>query len=102
MVRPLEPSPRIATLADLGRPPGPRMASSAAKPVWMMRLSSTGAGVGAGAGSPAGDGIWLGAVAGARASAPSVSLGAAAPQRAWRLATAAVTSAERVAIGRLD
>ena len=31
----------------------------------------------------------------------SVTLGAAAPQRAWRLATAAVTSGERVAIGRL-
>ena len=32
VVRPLEPSPRIATLADCGRPPGPRIASSAAKP----------------------------------------------------------------------
>ena len=40
VVRPLEPSPRIATLADLGRPPGPRIASSAAKPVWMTRSSS--------------------------------------------------------------
>ena len=49
-----------------------------------------------------GTGTRLGAVAGARASAPSVILGAAAPQRAWRLATAAVTSGERVAIGRLD
>ncbi len=38
--------------------------------------------------------------AGARARAPSVIRGAAAPQRAWRLATAAVTSAERVVIGR--
>ena len=40
VVRPLEPSPRIATLADFGRPPGPRIASSAAKPVWMTRPSS--------------------------------------------------------------
>ena len=40
VVRPLEPSPRIATLADFGRPPGPRIASSAAKPVWMTRSSS--------------------------------------------------------------
>ena len=42
VVRPLEPSPRIATLADSGRPPGPRMASSAAKPVRMTRSSGRG------------------------------------------------------------
>ena len=63
------------------------------------------------AGAPAGQtlavvgatGPIAGAVAGARANAPSVATvtrGAAAPQRAWRLATAAVTSGERVAIGR--
>ena len=43
-----------------------------------------------------------GSMAGASARAPSVDVvtrGAAAPQRAWRLATAAVTSGERVAIG---
>ena len=42
VVRPLEPSPRIATLAIRGRPPGPRMASSAANPVWMTRSSGSG------------------------------------------------------------
>ena len=108
VVRPLDPSPRIATLADLGSPPGPRMASSAAKPVWMTRSSWAGAGVGVGALVGFGTGLRLGAVAGARASAPSVisppppPLGGCEPQRAWRLATAAVTSGERVAIGRLD
>ena len=47
-------------------------------------------------------GAKIGAVAGAKASAPSVILGAADPQRAWRLATAAATSGEKVDIGRLD
>ena len=42
VVRPLVPSPRIATLADLGRPPGPRIASSAANPVRMTRSSGRG------------------------------------------------------------
>ena len=66
VVRPLEPSPRIATLAEVGRPPGPRIASSAAKPVWMTRWPGSGAIPGR-AGSrgrpPPGSG--------ARASAPS-------------------------------
>jgi hypothetical protein len=89
-----------STLAERGSPPGPRIASSAANPVWMTRSSGVRAGVGVGGWF--GTGMRLGAVAGARARAPSVILGAAAPQRAWRLATAAVTSAGRVAIGRLD
>ena len=55
VVRPLDPSPRIATLADRGRPPGPRIASSAAKPVWMTRSSWVGAGVGVGAWFGTGD-----------------------------------------------
>jgi hypothetical protein len=42
VVRPLEPSPRIATLAERGSPPGPRIASSAVKPVWMTRSSDLG------------------------------------------------------------
>ena len=46
VVRPLEPSPRMATLADRGRPPGPRIASSAANPVWMTRSSVPGWGCG--------------------------------------------------------
>ena len=90
VVRPLEPSPRMATLADRGRPPGPRIASSAANPVRTTR--SFGAKTGSFAGL-AGSGDMAASGAGARASAPSVIRGAAAPQRAWRLATAAVTSA---------
>ena len=46
VVRPLEPSPRMATLADRGRPPGPRIASSAANPVWTTRSSAAGDGLG--------------------------------------------------------
>ena len=93
VVRPLEPSPRIATLADFGRPPGPRIASSAAKPVWMTRLSSR---LGSYRGCSSGS-----AAAGANASAPTT-LGAAAPHRAWRPARAASTSPRGVVIGRLD
>jgi hypothetical protein len=100
VVRPLDPSPRMATLAERGKPPGPRIASSAAKPVGTTRSLAMGPGVGAGGA--------VEVVAGASANAPSVpmgpgsvaTLGAAAPQRAWRLVTAAVTSAGRVAIGR--
>jgi hypothetical protein len=94
VVRPLEPSPRMATLAERGRPPGPRIASSAGKPVRMTRSSGSAAGAGA---IPSGDG----AAAGARASAPRTR-GAAAPQRAWRPAKAASTSPRGVDIGRLD
>jgi hypothetical protein len=92
VVRPLEPSPRSATPAFRGRPPGPRIASSSAKPVETTRSS------GARAGFVAGASAGFVAVAGASARAPSVSRrGAAAPQRASRLARAADTSA-----GRLD
>ena len=86
VVRPLDPSPRRATPAFRGRPPGPRIASSSAKPVETTRSS----GARAGPASPSG------AAAGTSASAPSVSRrGAAAPQRASRLARAADTSAGR-------
>ena len=90
VVRPLDPSPRSATLADLGKPPGPRIASSAANPVWMTRSSERGAL----------DGISM-AGAAANASAP-MTRGAAAPHRAWRPATAASTSPRGVVIGRLQ
>ena len=98
VVRPLEPSPRIATLADFGKPPGPRIASSAAKPVWMTRSSS-----GRGSGSSCGSASWTDATAGAdaRARAP-MTRGAAAPHRARRPATAASTSPRAVDIGPLD
>ena len=106
VVRPLEPSPRIATLADLGRPPGPRIASSAAKPVWMIRSSSTGATTGcepaASADAPAASAASArasGAGSAANASAP-MTRGAAAPHRACRPATAASTSPRGVVIGR--
>ena len=92
VVRPLDPSPRIATLADRGRPPGPRIASSVAKPVGMTRSSERGALAGPGA-SISG--------AAANASAP-MTRGAAAPHRAWRPATAASTSPRGVVIGRLQ
>ncbi len=107
---------RSATVASRGRPPGPRMASRAANPVGTIRPSrsvagcpgrrvTTGArGVGArGSGSCAGS---SGRGIGARARAPSVvspmsppRRGAAAPQRAWRAASASETSDVR-AIGR--
>ena len=93
VVRPLEPSPRSATLAEVGRPPGPRIASSAAKPVWMTRSPGSGAAIGRSRSSRSSAG------AGARASAPRT-CGAAAPQRARRPATACSTSPRGVVIGR--
>ena len=82
VVRPLDPSPRRARPAFRGRPPGPRIASSSAKPVETTRSSGARAGVSG--------------ASGISARAPSVSRrGAAAPQRASRLARAADTSAGR-------
>ena len=103
VVLPDDASPRSATVAERGRPPVPRIASSAANPVETTRPSASGARVGVG--SSAGIGI------GARASAPSVSnhgepepcddhrRGAADPQRACMAARVRVTSSEGV-IGR--
>ena len=98
VVLPDDASPRSATVAERGRPPVPRIASSAANPVETTRPSASGACVGVG--SSAGVGI------GARASAPSVSRpcddhrrGAAEPQRACMAARVRVTSSEGV-IGR--
>ena len=128
VVLPLVPSPRTATPAWRGRPPGPRMASSAAKPVGTIRpKSGPGAGPGAGAsarpGTSAGTGSGPprpGSPSGAsgsgtvardpttspspasptgRAASPS-RCGAAAPQRAWRDARAAVTAGRGATIGR--
>ena len=95
VVRPLEPSPRMATLADRGRPPGPRMASRLANPVGMTRSS----GRAAGRGPPSGSDPSSGSAAGASANDP-MTRGAAAPHRAWRPATAASTSPRAVVIGR--
>ena len=132
VVRPEVAAPRSATVAVRGRPPVPRMASSAANPVGTMRPSASGAGcpgrrtttgargVGArGSGSSlTGTSTGPGRAIGARARAPSVGCarappelplrfvprsaprrGAAAPQRAWRAASASETSDVR-AIGR--
>ena len=82
-------SPRRATLALRGNPPGPRIASSAGKPVRTIR--STVSVDGRGASSSDGSG--------AVASAPTTR-GAAAPQRASRVARATDTSGESAAIGR--
>ena len=88
-------SPRRATLALRGRPPGPRIASRAGKPVRTIRSAPPPPGdsrgrIGSGASSGRG----------AVASAPTTR-GAAAPQRSWRDARAADTSGESVAIGLL-
>ena len=89
VVVPLDASPWSATLAALGSPPGPRMASTATKPV-EMTLPRAGSGAGTSRSSTS--------RSGAVARAPMVR-GAAAPQRAWRLARAAVTSLGRALMG---
>ena len=111
VVRPLDPSPRIATLRP-GHAAGPEDRVERGEPGVDDPVVSGRAGDGMvdrrrrrgrrrtacrGLG-----GLSRGSMAGASARAPSVEAvtrGAAAPQRAWRLATAAVTSGERVAIG---
>lgn len=97
VVLPLVPSPRTATPAWRGRPPGPRMASSAAKPVGTIRPTS---GPGAGASTVARDPTTSPgpAAPAARTASPS-RRGAAAPQRAWRDARAAVTAGRGATIG---
>lgn len=101
VVRPLDPSPRMATLAERGRPPGPRIASSAANPVRTIRPSRSGSVPGTGAGGTALGVGCPGSIAGSDASASApATLGAAAPQRVRRDVRAAVTSGERVAIRR--
>ena len=87
VVRPLEPSPRIATLADVGRPPGPRIASSAAKPVRMTRSSGRGSYRG-----------WTSSPE--RTPGPARRRPGCVPHRARRPATAASTSPRPVDIGR--
>lgn len=108
VVRPLDRSPRSATPMPRGTPPGPRMASSSAKPVEKMRSgSSPGPGWGCSSGTVA-----SGTVASAPTTSPTPSLptprippapwprrplepacslsGAAAPQRDRRVARAAL------------
>jgi hypothetical protein len=105
-------SPRNATLALRGRPPGPRIASSVGKPVRTIRSTpwppgSGGSGCsGRSSGSASSGSASSGS--GTVASAPMTRgpvdrspaiRGAAAPQRAWRDARAADTSGESAAIG---
>ena len=95
VVRPLESAPRRASEVERGTPPGPRIASSSAKPVGTTR--SCGAMRGSGA-SRSGSGT----VASAPTTSPTTSplrspirCGAASPHRVRRVASAAVTSGER-------
>ncbi len=115
VVLPDDASPCNATVAARGRPPVPRMASSAANPVGTTRASASASGTGIpgrrvmtgarGVGSGASS-IGSGTTSGARARAPSTTnpsssprRGAAAPQRAWSDDSATETSDER-SIGR--
>ncbi len=105
VVFPLEWSPRTATLASRGTPPGPRIASSPANPVGMTRPSAerpagrpAGRSAGGSPGSSAGGSAGRGAVASAPTTSPP-HRGAAAPQRSRRDARAAVTSGEGGAMG---
>ena len=112
VVLPLDPSPRTATLVARGMPPGPRIASRAGNPV---RTIPT-AGAWSGTAVPASSGTGSGTVASAPTTSPNPSTvpppprapeppvgrgwgvrGAAAPQRASRVASAAETSGGRVA-----
>lgn len=103
VVLPEEASPRSATVAERGRPPVPRTASSAANPVETTRPSRSAAGVaGVATASPTGSSSGIGFRASAPSTIPASSLprrGAAAPQRAWSVARASETSDVRV-IGR--
>ena len=89
VVRPLDASPRRATPMPRGTPPGPRMASSSAKPVEKTRSGS-----GCGREAPSSRGT----VASAPITSPAKP-GAAAPQRDRRVARAAPRSASGTAIG---
>jgi hypothetical protein len=97
VVRPLETSPRTASPIPRGTPPGPRIASSSAKPVeWTWSGSLDGRSAGSCTGPKSG------ASRGTVASAPTVSPanpGAAAPQRERRVASAAVRSEDGTAMG---
>ena len=90
VVRPLDRSPRSATPMPRGTPPGPRMASSSAKPVERTRSRS-------GCGSAPSDSS--GTVASAPTTSPA-NPGAAAPQRDRRVARAALRSVSGAGIGR--
>jgi hypothetical protein len=73
VVRPLEAPPRIATPMPRGTPPGPRMASSSAKPVDSTPSGSTcRLGVPSGCGSPSGCASCI-VASGTVASAPTTS-----------------------------
>jgi hypothetical protein len=98
VVRPLEASPRSATPIPRGTPPGPRIASSSAKPVEKTRSGSS---------RCSGPGSSSGTVASAPTTSPTAPLaddpstpGAAAPQRDRRVARALLRSGEGAVIVR--
>lgn len=105
VVCPLDGSPHRATAASRGTPPGPMIASRAAKPVPITRSASAGRCSGrarpgiAPPGSTSGSPVAAGSSSnsGAIASEP-ITRGAAAPQRVRRDARAAETSGERLAM----
>jgi hypothetical protein len=96
VVLPLDPSPRSPTHVDRGNPLVPRIASSASKPVETTPSAGVCRGSGRGSSSSSGSGT----VASAPTTSPTspTGRGAAAPQRDWRVARAAVTSGDRVAM----
>lgn len=114
VVRPLETSPRTARPMPRGTPPGPRIASSSAKPVEWTRSASIDRsleGLPAGPRVPsAASGSSNGTVASAPTTSPAKPLearspanpGAAAPQRDRRVARAAVRSGEAAAMGSVS
>ena len=116
VVLPLDPSPRSPTLVARGKPPAPRTASSPAKPVETTPSAGSSCGIGRSSTSSSGRGTVARAPTTSPTSPTAASSrepahdpviaasdarrGAAAPQRDWRVARAAVTSADRVAMGR--
>ena len=71
VVRPLEASPRIDTPMPLGTPPGPRIASSSAKPVARIRSRSACRPTPGCPGAPFGSGASMGTVASAPTTSPA-------------------------------
>jgi hypothetical protein len=106
VVRPLERSPRSETPMPRGRPPGPRIASSAGKPVEKIRAGSGGA---LGRSPTSTSSSRSGTVASAPTTSPRSRrptsrpspnrAGAAEPHFVRRVARAAVTSGESAAMG---
>ena len=99
VVRPLEASPRIDTPMPRGTPPGPRIESSSANPV---EKTFAGSAAGAVAGTSRAPGsASSSAGSGTVASAP-ITAGAAPPHLERRVASAALSSVDWVAMGQVS